>query len=98
MSQYGDIIAYQYAADLYCPSCIVGLVCEGSDREPVPVPMMETEKALTFLAGQWKIDRDNENSFDSDEFPKVILDDPFDGSEDAADRYHCGYCGSELDS
>lgn len=97
MSQYGDIIAYQYAADLYCLSCIVGLVCEGSDREPVPVPMMETEKALDSLAGLWKIDRENESSFDSDEFPKVVLDDPFDGSEDAADNYYCGCCNSQLD-
>lgn len=96
MSQYGDIIAYQYAADLYCPSCIVGLVCEGSDREPVPVPMMETEKALDYLAGLWKIDRENTDQFDSDVFPTVVLDDPFDGSEN--EIFYCSNCGSKLNN
>ena len=99
MGQYGDIIAYEYSTDLYCPNCIVGLVCEGGDREPVPVPMMAAEEALDYLADQWGIDRYDESCFDSEEFPKVVLDDPFDGSGDENwQGFRCGCCNSELDN
>ena len=90
MGQYGDIIAYQYSAYLYCPRCIVGLVCEGSDREPVPVPMMAAEQALDYLASQWNIDRNKDS--DSDEFPQVVLYDQFPG-----ELLRCGCCDSEID-
>jgi hypothetical protein len=67
-----DIVAYTYKADMYCPEHIVPLVAADLS---LAAPQMETEGALDILAGESGIDRYDEYSFDSGDFPKVVFRD-----------------------
>ena len=85
-----DIVGYTYNADIYCPSCIV-------DELPSPsAPPSSAETHLDSLAEWFGIDRMDENSFDSDHFPKVVFRDqmpsPFDEPE------ICGRCTRDIDN
>jgi len=85
----GQIVGYQYQADQYCPDCL--------NREMTPtghnaVTMLPMEEVLDRLADAAGIDRTDEWSFDSDDFPKVILAVQIGGS----DRDRCGRCGEVM--
>lgn len=90
-----DIAGYTFNADTYCPGCILDQLptSEGgrfdgwADLSGQPV-----ETSLSELAAAFSIDRDDECSFDSDEFPKVCLGQSL--SDEGDDR--CGSCGTEL--
>lgn len=60
-----DILGYVYRADIWCPEC-VHFAFEGD-------PRVCTEEVLDRAARERGIDREDETSFDSDEFPKVIM-------------------------
>lgn len=62
------IIGYTYRAANYCPGCVEGAYGDNTFSEN-----MFPEDALDALAALAGIDRDDEHSFDSDDFPKVIL-------------------------
>ena len=64
-----DIVAYTFNADIYCPNCVVP-VLSGMD-----VQVGSIESALDVLASDLGINRNDEFSFDSSEFPKVIFAD-----------------------
>lgn len=93
------IVAYSYRADIYCPQHTVEQVM--IDRE-VPnsvrqsLVSMTEESALDFLAETYGIDREDERSFDSGDFPKVVFYDS------AADQVyqgfpeHCASCGRRI--
>lgn len=83
---YGQPIAYTYRADVYCPGCILEVLHLG-ERGQAPVQSVESE--LDAIASERGIDRYDEWSFDSGEFPKVV----FDAEEDE----HCGQCGGVID-
>jgi hypothetical protein len=87
-----DIMGYAYRADLYCPGCIVGLLTTNpgnTGHGTVPADH-DTEVHLNLLARIAGIDRADEHSFDSNDFPKVVFRDQLEGSE------HCGSCGGGL--
>jgi len=96
-----DIVAYTYRADHYCGDCIVREL----GVEPGEVPGSVTaEQVLDVAAHAQGIDREDEWTFDSGDFPKVVLagqlrsgqDYPLiekDGGE-TADR--CGRCHTIL--
>lgn len=84
---HGDIEAYMYQADLWCPTCIVETLTGES-----PLYGM-TEKILDLLAMRCGINRADEGSFDSDDFPKVLLGQSLNDER----RDHCGGCGDCLD-
>lgn len=77
-----DIVGYHYKADLYCPDCILDLCSEGEEYYPLDT----VESNLDRYAKRLGIDREDERSFDSDVFPKVIFRDQLEGSE----RCACG--------
>lgn len=77
-----DIVGYAYKADLYCPDCILDLCSEGEEYDP----RAGTEENLDRYAERLGIDREDERSFDSDVFPKVVFRDQLEGSE----RCSCG--------
>ncbi len=87
------IVAYSYHADIFCPECIVTAVCAAEHLETTPAaPAMAAEDLLNQLAEYGGIDRDNETSFDSDDFPKVVLGlNVCDGEHE-----HCADCGVDL--
>jgi hypothetical protein len=87
------ITGYTFRADIYCPTCIGSEVAKSVRDGGVGLPddltedMVET--ALDRIAEATGIDRDDEFTFDSDAFPKVIF-----SIED--DDMACGSCGNEL--
>lgn len=63
------IVGYTYAADNYCPDCIRDSFVTLSGWEVGRT----TEELLDHAADIRGIDRADEGSFDSGDFPKVIL-------------------------
>lgn len=88
-----DIVGYTYQADIYGPECIVGLVARdlGVEHDTAGAGFT-VESALDALASAAAIDRQDERSFDSDDFPKVVFRDQLEPDD------RCGECGRRLDS
>lgn len=88
------VTGYTFRADIYCPSCIgreiSEFVRESGGSLPEGLNRWQVEAALDAIAEVLKVDRDDEVTFDSDDFPKVIL-----SIED--DGLACGTCGEGLD-
>lgn len=92
MATSSDIAGYTYKADTYCPEHIVGAMTSTEDYEGWELAEgieMDIEENLDNIAAHFGIDRQDENSFNSDEFPKVIFRDQADGSA-------CGVDGEPL--
>lgn len=85
MSHSTDIVAYAYEAEIYCPSCIARMWRRGKLRL--------SEDTLDRAAECIGIDRMDESSFDSGEFPKVVF------SDQVNDEHydHCGSCHECID-
>lgn len=96
MSSY-DIAGYTFNADIYCPSCIVEMLPAGPGQPfdgwalANGADPMATEDNLDEIAAAFGIDRYDESSFDSGDFPKVVFEDM---AEDADDV--CGNCHERL--
>jgi hypothetical protein len=94
-----DIIAYVYMADTYCPDCLRGklareLTDTPSDRRLVLAHYATAETMLDGLAAHNDIDRGDEYSFDSDDFPKSVYDSPWVmPNRYSLDGCRCGICG-----
>lgn len=84
-----DIAGYVYRADIYCPDCILEKLPTGPgeafDGWADATGSMTAEQNLSELAAAFGIDRDEETTFDSDDFPKVVFADQIDGDS-------CGHC------
>ncbi len=86
-----DIVGYTYDAENLCPECTIDSMV--MDRTPFP---SKPEEILDFLAEAGLnprreiINRQDENTFDSNTFPKVIF-----YSSDLVDE-QCGHCGEKL--
>jgi hypothetical protein len=94
MSKLDTIIGYIYAADTYCPECIIGALPTGEGGAfdgwalaPGAAPM-STEDNLAEIAHVFGINRDDETTFVSDDFPKVIVP----SGDDATTRAYCAAC------
>ncbi len=73
---FDSIVGYTYNADNYCPKHVVQAMCEriGSLRaNQFALDTGHAEWDLSALAHAFVIDREDERSFDSGDFPKVIL-------------------------
>lgn len=83
MGKSFDIVGYTFKGASYCPEHIVEAVTSTeeydgwalADRITMPV-----EDNLNEIAAAFGIDRQDESSFDSDEFPKVIFRDQLNDS------------------
>lgn len=84
-----EIAAYTYRAAVYCPACVAETMIATGDASPAARDM-PTEDALDQCAQAAAIDRDDETSYDSDEFPKVVF------LHQLADVATCDRCQSEL--
>jgi len=99
MGHYGygrkawEVVGYTYAAETLCPACTLAGLPTGEgetfDGWHDATEDQSVEDNLTELAAAFGIDREDECTFDSDEFPKVIF------SSDSEDET-CGACGVEL--
>jgi hypothetical protein len=97
-----DLVGYTYRAANYCGEHIIpALVAVGDVAAPAALGNVEQyglEATLDELADAQAIDRENESSFDSGDFPKVLLRssaEPYTGpAEDQSSR--CDNCGVVL--
>lgn len=83
-----DIAGYTFRADEYCPDHIV----EQLDGQ-APVPANEAEDKLDYLGVMLGINREDERSYDSGDFPKVIFADQVHDVCTAGNDYQPGQCG-----
>ena len=81
---------YVFNADVYCPDCIVD-ACDSYLKNADLCGVADTEGQLNVLAKANEINRHDEHSYDSDEFPKVI----FIACEDGPHEY-CAGCDADL--
>lgn len=86
-----DIVAYTYRADNYCPRCIIDVLPTGEGEAfdgwaLAAGATMPAEQNLAELAEAFGIDRSDERSYDSGDFPKVVFVDQVEDCE------HCGSC------
>jgi len=87
-----DIVGYTYACETLCPACTVAALPTGEGETFDgwrDMTNMSAEDNLTELAAAFGIDRMDEHSFDSGDFPKVIFSS---SNEDES----CDHCGGEL--
>ena len=84
-----EIAAHTYRAAIHCPRCLVETMIATGDASPAARDM-PAEDVLDQCAGASTIDRTDEHSYDSDEFPKVVFLDQL--PADAT----CDECGTEL--
>jgi hypothetical protein len=81
-----DVVAYTYAADIYCEHCIAVRF----EREQGPSIFDGAEAILDVRATELGIDRYDESTFDSGDFPKVVFADMLDEDD------RCGECGDPI--
>lgn len=90
MARPDDIVAYTYSADMYCPPCVIEVMV--AEREAAPAArFMSVEEALDQIASANAIDREDEASYDSGEFPKVVFRDQLEVGD------NCGACGRYIE-
>ena len=89
LAQATDIVGYTFRAENYCPDCLIERMVDQGHLSPA-AREMAAEVALDQHAEANAIDRDDEWSFDTDDFPKVI----FRSHPDEVEG--CGGCGTEL--
>jgi hypothetical protein len=82
-----DIVGYTFSADNYCERHIFGAM--GKRR----LPGRSAEESLDTYAKQRGIDRQDERSYDSGNFPKVIFRDQAHDVCNLANDYGPGQCG-----
>lgn len=82
------VVGYTYAADIYCPDHIVAVMGEAAYG-------YRAEQRLHQLAWSRNIDRYDERTFDSDDFPKVIFADMVHDGCTADNGYEPGQCGDQ---
>lgn len=77
-----DIVGYTYAADVYCDGeCVVNALTSSPQYQGwalAPGVRMSTEDNLNDIATIFGIDRGDEESFDSGDFPKIVHADQVD--------------------
>lgn len=86
------IVAYQFQASLYCPGCIGDVLASDARYDGWKLAAgvrMDAESDLNEIAHAFGINRQDETSFDSSDFPKVVFADQVDGET-------CEACGGEL--
>ncbi len=84
-----EIAAYSYRAEILCPACTIEALVAAGDAAPAARDM-PAEAVLNQCAGALAVDRDDETTFDSDEFPKVVH------LDQVADSEQCGACHQKL--
>lgn len=79
-----DIVAYTYRAETLCPSCV--MAAEQANAQTFQASThTDAELFLAEAAEHLGVDRMDERSFDSDEFPKVVF---------ASQIEECGACAA----
>lgn len=90
-----DIVGYDYNGDTYCRDCIKEVLPTGEDQAydgwADATGRMDSEEFLEGIAQAFGIDRGDERTFESGDFPKVVFSSQIEGDE------NCGKCGRLID-
>lgn len=89
------IVGYAFQAEILCPGCTIKALPTGEGQsfdgwEDMSTPPMSAEANLSEIAAVFGIDREDEATFDSGYFPKVVF------SDQAEEGEECGHCGEAL--
>lgn len=84
-----NIVGYTYRAEIVCPDCVVTATHHIPNGNPAGRKIENAEMHMDILARIRGVNREDESSFDSDYFPKVIFASDASGEE-------CGGCGEKL--
>jgi hypothetical protein len=84
-----EIAAYTYMSDTYCPPCLIGHMVRTGEAS-LDARDMPTEHVLDQCAAANAIERTDEASYDSSEFPKVVF------LHQLADSATCDHCRMEF--
>jgi hypothetical protein len=91
-----DIVGYTYQADIWCDACIrevaIRKACEAGDAT-IWGDCGTAEQTLGAWASADAIDRQDERSYDTADFPKVIFADAAHDGCFADNGYEPGQCG-----
>lgn len=95
MTHSSSIAAYMYAAELVCPDCITVIATEQIEKLDEGASARGTcdgfpDQLVARWARRANIDINDEHSYDSDTFPKVVFADQVDEGET------CARCHEEL--
>lgn len=90
MTRATDIVGYTYNAENLCPACVIETLIAQGEASPAARDM-PTEDALEQIASANGIDRMDERSYDSGDFPKVIF------SSQVEEGETCSNCHNEID-
>jgi hypothetical protein len=97
MANAASVVAYAYKAAIYCPNCIVQEVANSFLVNPDPETgswtkrPYDTETCLRWLAANAGINCEDERTYDSDDFPKVVFGDQ------VWEEEHCSNCHERID-
>ena len=96
MTHATDIVAYTYQAELLCPACTYLALTSGESRD-VLIDRTRHD-VIRDIGVERGIDVDDEDSFDSSEFPKVVFADQAYHCEDCRDYEYvaCDHCGEPI--
>lgn len=83
-----DIVAYTYQAEQLCPTCTIETLIRDGFLDHTARDVRE-ETALDQAASRVGVNRHDERSFDSGEFPKVVF-------ASQVENEACGSCGDAL--
>jgi hypothetical protein len=78
-----ELAAYLYRADLYCPACVIEAMIATRDASPAARDM-PTEAVFDQCAEAMVVNRGDETSYGSDEFPKAVFLDALDNDDRCA--------------
>ena len=81
-----DNVAYSYQSETLHPACVIERMIANREASPAARDM-DTEEVLDQIAGANAIDRQDEMSFDSGDFPKVVF------ADGITDGETCDRCG-----
>lgn len=87
--RHDTIVGYTYNAENLCPACGLEAIIR-TDNRPPSERNEDVETVLDRIAREDAIDREDESSFDSSAFPKVIFAIMIDDGE------RCDSCGAPL--
>lgn len=87
---HDSIVGYTYTAEQFCINCMHGPSVAIFREAGGKVESMSVETNLDAAALYLKVNRLDEHTFDTGDFPKVILEAQVDGCE------HCGRCNEPL--
>ncbi len=95
-----DIAGYSYQADLECPACMATRAKRWLSTGSEQTDGLDPESLLDLAAARIGLDRMDERTFDSGDFPKVVFVgslEPQDyGDGEPPTDETCGICGEEL--